>query len=68
MLYVAVDVGCIECGEPSGVIGVFTTRDAAQAACDSWFSYDSGWRGGQHHYEVHEVAAVDVAVDPIDES
>jgi hypothetical protein len=56
MLYVAVDIGCIECGEPSAVFGVFDSEEAAQAACDAQREIDNGWRGGQHSYDVFAVA------------
>lgn len=30
--YVVVDIGCLECGEPSHLVGVVADRDAAVAA------------------------------------
>lgn len=64
MLYVAVDIGCIECGEYSFVLGVFTRAEDAHAICKEW--KDLGWRGGQHSYEVFEVPEIDLAKHPPD--
>ena len=33
-LYVAVDIGCIECGEESAVLGVFTDKAKAREVLD----------------------------------
>lgn len=30
--YVVVDIGCLECGEPSRLVGIFPDREAAVAA------------------------------------
>ena len=30
MKYIVVDIGCIECGEPSDILGVFTDRQKAE--------------------------------------
>ena len=65
MLWVAVDVGCIECGEPSDVFGVFTSQEQAQATCDAWYAHDNGWRGGQHSYQVIPVDALNKASLPV---
>lgn len=51
--FVAVDIGCIECGESSALIGVYDTHESAQQACDTW--QEVGWRGGQHSYEVFDL-------------
>ena len=60
--YVAVDIGCIECGASSDVIGVFDTRQAAEDACKPWEAL--GWIGEQHYYEVFDVAEENVAKEP----
>ena len=53
MKYLAMNIGCIECGEASGVIGLFETREDAEAACIPF--EDLGWIGGQHSYEVFDL-------------
>jgi len=35
-VYVIVDVGCIECGEPTKVVGVYKTLEEAKKA---WYAY-----------------------------
>lgn len=53
MKFLAMDIGCLECGEESEVLGVFPTEAEAQAKCDEMEK--KGWRGGQHSYEVFEL-------------
>lgn len=44
--FLAFDVGCIECGEDSGPIGVFTDREAAERACaDAQTKRQKDWLG-----------------------
>jgi hypothetical protein len=33
--WIAVEVGCIECGEPSTVLGPFASKDDAEAEVDT---------------------------------
>jgi len=59
-MYLAFDIGCIECGEDSAVIGVFKTRDEADKAAIEYVTSDGlGWGrpewGGQHRQEVFEI-------------
>lgn len=62
MLYVAVDIGCIECGEMSNVLGVFDSKDRAeQVAEEHSFRQSEHWQG-QHSFEVFEVPAVNEEV------
>lgn len=60
MYYVAIDIGCIECGEESKVLGIFTTKGAAEAAAEGHRAWQSEHWSGQHEFEVHEVAQIDV--------
>ena len=52
--FVVANIGCIECGVSSGIVGVFATKDEAERIAttlndDKHYS----WReGGQHSYEV----------------
>lgn len=61
--WAVVNVGCIECGVSSKLVGVFATRaeaEAVEAACDRLF----GWReGGQNAFYTFELPPVGV-VDP----
>lgn len=60
MLYVAVDIGCIECGEETAVLGVFTTEGRARAVLEDHEQRQEAVWHGQHSFDVFEVAGVDV--------
>ena len=53
--YIVINIGCIECGVSSNVVGVFADKakaDAVASACGD--KYD--WRqGGQNTFEVFEL-------------
>lgn len=54
--YVAIDVGCHECGVGSEVIGTFLSQDAAKYACELKTKEHKNWRdGGQTIPEVFEI-------------
>lgn len=53
--FMAFDIGCIECGEPSGIIGFYGTEDEAQAACAAAAERQQADWLGQHHLEVFAV-------------
>ena len=59
MRYMAFDIGCIECGEPSGVIGIYDTeeeaRDAAEMAREK---QKENWEG-QHGFLVFDLESED---------
>lgn len=58
MYYVAVDIGCIECGEDSHVVGVFTSEELAAEANKKQIAFNEQWRG-EHHFEVFPIDAID---------
>lgn len=52
--YMVFDVGCIECGEPSRIVGFFATIDEAKSARDSASEdQEATWRG-QHSFEIYD--------------
>ena len=53
--FLAFDVGCYECGEPSGVIGLYATREEADAACARARKRQAAEWGGQHSMEVFDL-------------
>lgn len=63
--FVIVDIGCIECGEPTSVHGLFNTMEDAQtqlklmkADGPNKREYENGYEyfaGGQHHVKIFEV-------------
>jgi hypothetical protein len=65
MRYLAMDIGCLECGEPSKVLGVFDDVQDAAALCGEWEKV--GWRGGQHIYHVFELPLPNIPFIPSDE-
>lgn len=55
--FLAFDIGCIECGEPSDVIGLYETLEDAQQACATAEAKQrADWRG-QHRMEVFVLRA-----------
>ena len=55
MIYVAVDVGCIECGEPTTVVGLFRDKaEAIDALAKAQAEQEANWTG-QHSFELFEV-------------
>ena len=53
VVFVAVDIGCIECGEDSNVLGIFATKAQADNVCDKAREDLKSWCG-QHMFEVFE--------------
>lgn len=55
--FIVVNIGCIECGVSSNVVGVYETREEADRVaeiCDSKLS----WReGGQNHFDVFDLSS-----------
>lgn len=62
-MFIVVNIGCIECGVSSNIVGVFTTEAEAKAVaerCDDEFS----WReGGQNSFETFPVPEVGIIAD-----
>jgi hypothetical protein len=51
-LYIVVNIGCIECGVSSDIVGVFDNKEAADEAC-AYCTERYKWRGGgQNEFEV----------------
>lgn len=59
MLYVAVDIGCLECGEESAVIGIYLDEEVANQEAEKAMDMDTGIPG-QHHYQVFPVDGITV--------
>ena len=54
-VFVAVDIGCIECGEPSAVLGIFEDAEEANRVLDAAAEeQERNWRG-QHSFKLFEV-------------
>lgn len=59
-LYVALDVGCIDCMETSAVLGVFTEKNIAEQVCDEHEGRQSENWHGCHSFEVHVIEGIDL--------
>lgn len=58
--YLVFDIGCLECGESSKPVGLFSTQEEAQAAIDRYVTNEPGTWGraewkGQHCVEIFEL-------------
>lgn len=54
--WLAFDIGCIECGESSAVIGIYGTKSDADANLKDAEDDQRGNWNGQHHFEVFDVS------------
>lgn len=53
--WLAFDIGCLECGEGSGPIGVFKTKEAAEkAAREAEIKQKADW-SGEHYMQVYKI-------------
>lgn len=63
--YLVFNIGCIECGVPSGVVGVFESEHFADRLA-AWLNNKKkfSWRlSGQNSYEVFELPTVGIIAD-----
>jgi hypothetical protein len=60
MKYIVVNIGCIECGVSTNIVGVFDSKEKAESIVSQCFEkYD--WReGGQNGFEVFEMPEINV--------
>ena len=62
-MWLVMNIGCIECGVSSAIVGVFADKekaDAIAAECGEKF----GWReGGQNAFEVFEIPEPEKVAD-----
>ena len=60
MKYIVVNIGCIECGVTTNIVGVFDKKEKAElivAQCEE--KYD--WReGGENEFEIFEMPEMNV--------
>lgn len=55
MKYVVVDIGCLECGEASAVLGIFDDKNKAKKVMEKYDKIQSKNLTGQHHFKIFEV-------------
>lgn len=59
-VYVAMDEGCYECGEPSVLLGVFMTKEEADTITEKASEWqNANWRG-QHSFPIYEFELDDI--------
>lgn len=55
MKYVVLDIGCIECGEQSAILGIFDDKKKAEKVRDKYSEIqENNWQG-QHFFEIVEI-------------
>ena len=54
--WLAFDIGCIECGEESAVIGLFCSKEEAESACKIAADKQKVDWHGQHSMEVFDLS------------
>lgn len=63
MTWIVVNVGCIECGVPTNIVGVFSDRARAIEIAEGLDETHSWRGGGQNSFEVFPMPALDVVQD-----
>ena len=53
--WLAMDEGCYECGEPSGIVGLFATKEEAEAANELASKHQQDDWHGQHAFVVYHL-------------
>lgn len=55
--WLLMDIGCLECGEPSRVVGVFSNESAATQLQERLTAGDIVKKNGQHRFVVFQLPA-----------
>ena len=59
-LWVVVNIGCIECGVSSNIVGVFDSKDYAEKVAEECFNKYSWREEGQNAFEVFKLPSINV--------
>jgi hypothetical protein len=54
--FIVVNIGCIECGVSSGVVGIYETKEDADAVAKTCEDKLSWREGGQNHFDVFDLS------------
>lgn len=54
--FIVVNVGCIECGVPSNIVGLYATEEEAEAVAKVCGEKLSWRHGGQNSFEVFDLS------------
>lgn len=57
------DIGCIECGEESDIVGLYDTKEEAVAASIVASEKQQQHWSGQHEFEIYDLAAFSPAAE-----
>ena len=55
MKYIVLDIGCIECGEKSAILGIFDNEQKAKKIMEKYEKIQSDNWHGQHQFYVVEI-------------
>lgn len=55
------DIGCLECGEESNIVGLYDTKEEAVAASIVASDIQQQSWSGQHEFEIYDLAEVNPA-------
>lgn len=61
--WLVVNIGCIECRVPSGIVGLFSNFDKATAIAENLADTHHWRHGGQNEFEVYPLPECDVVAD-----
>lgn len=61
-LYVAIDIGCIECGEATRILGIFHDRSRAEEVAIAHSVWQRAHWTGEHRFKVFEIEKLE---DPL---
>ena len=59
-MWIVVNIGCIECGVSSDIVGVYDNEDEAKAVAETLDDKASWREGGQNSFEVFSMPEVGV--------
>ncbi len=62
--WLAFDIGCLECGEDSGILGIYDHKKEAEAACARAKKRQRDRWHGQHSMEVFALDSRSQFADP----
>ena len=63
MKYVLVDIGCIECGEKSSLLGIFNNLKEANEIKEKCEEIQEKYWTGEHSFEIYECNKENQVID-----
>lgn len=62
-MWIVVNIGCIECGVSSEIVGVFSSEDRANKIAHELEDSHEWREGGQNEFEVFPMPEIDVVAE-----